>query len=84
MGSDDLFHKRRPKSTADMRRKKESKISLDKILIVCEGEKTEPIYFTELREFYELNTTNVIEVIGNCGSSPSSVVAHAKNYTKNQ
>ena len=45
-------------------------------MIVCEGEKTEPNYFRELRDHYELSTANV-DVTGDCGSSPISVVEKA-------
>lgn len=44
---------------------------------MCEGEKTEPNYFEEAREFYSLNTVNV-EVRGDCGSDPMSIVNFAK------
>lgn len=47
------------------------------ILIVCEGEKTEPTYFEALRR--ELRLTPVeVEVCGEeCGSAPASVVEYA-------
>ncbi|MBI3921325.1 MAG: RloB domain-containing protein [Armatimonadetes bacterium] len=47
------------------------------ILIVCEGEKTEPTYFEALRR--ELRLTPVeVEVSGEeCGSAPTSVVDYA-------
>jgi len=47
------------------------------VLIVCEGEKTEPSYFEDLRK--ELRLTPVdVEVVGKeCGSAPISVVDHA-------
>ena len=47
------------------------------MLIVCEGEKSEPHYLEELRDYYGLNTAN-IEVDGKCGSSPMSVFNHAR------
>lgn len=42
MGGDDLFKRNR---TTRMRRKTSIKDTRDRILIVCEGEKTEPQYF---------------------------------------
>ena len=45
MGSDDLFHKRKAKQTRDLKRKKDKRAPYDKVLIVCEGGKTEPNYF---------------------------------------
>lgn len=48
-----------------------------KVLIVCEGEKTEPNYFQGLRDYYGLNTANV-EVCGECDSNPMSLFRYAK------
>lgn len=70
------MHKR-AKSTKELGRKKAQR-SGDLILIVCEGEKTEPNYLNELLR--ELNIHEVrakIDVIGECGSAPQSVVKHA-------
>lgn len=79
MGSDDLFKKKRlAKKNKELSRKLPNKKPLKKILIVCEGSKTEPNYFEELRDYYKLNTTSVIDVTGDCGSSPLSVYKHAK------
>lgn len=47
MGTDDLFHKRRAKKAKDLRRRKARRDPYDKVLIVCEGSKTEPYYFTD-------------------------------------
>lgn len=80
MGSDDLFKKKRTaKKSKDLSRKVPTKAPLKKILIVCEGEKTEPNYFEELRDYYQLNTASVIDVTGDCGSSPLSVFRHSKS-----
>ena len=72
MGSKDLFHKRKAKASADLGRKKAKRSLYDKVLIVCEGEKTEPNYFRGLISHYELNSANVA-IDGRCGSSPKSV-----------
>lgn len=76
MGTDNLFHKRKAKAADKLERRKARRASYDKVLIVCEGEKTEPNYFNELINFYKLNTANV-EVDGTCGSSPKSVFERA-------
>lgn len=76
MGSDNLFHRRKAKQAKELARKKAKRERYDKVLIVCEGEKTEPNYFNELKDHLELNSANVV-VTGNCGSSPISVVDHA-------
>lgn len=77
MGTDNLFHKRRAKSVRALSRRKPSREPYPKVLIVCEGEKTEPHYFYGLRDHYGLNSTNV-EVTGGCGSDPMSVYRYAK------
>lgn len=47
------------------------------VLIVCEGGKTEPYYFSGLRDALRLNTAN-IEICGKeCSSSPRGVVDFA-------
>jgi hypothetical protein len=47
MGSDNLFHKRKARQIESLRRKKARRASYETVLIVCEGEKTEPNYFKE-------------------------------------
>ncbi|MEO4108715.1 RloB family protein [Acinetobacter pittii] len=48
----------------------------DLVLIVCEGTKTEPNYFKQLVQEERLSSAN-IEITGDCGSDPVSVVRHA-------
>jgi hypothetical protein len=77
MGSDDLFHKRKQRVAASLRRQKAKRAPYDRVLIVCEGAKTEPNYLTELRDAYRINTAN-IDICGDeCGSDPRSVVNYA-------
>ncbi len=76
MGSDDLFHKRKAKAADSLKRRQSKRESYDKVLIVCEGEKTEPNYFKELVAYYKINSANV-DVDGSCGSSPRSVLERA-------
>jgi len=75
MGTDDLFHKRKERKVAFLRRKRAMKAPYDVILIVCEGKKTEPNYFTELKKAFRLSNTNV-RICGR-GSDPLSVVDFA-------
>lgn len=77
MGSDDLFRKRKAKKQQDHRRKAAKREPYDRVLIVCEGEKTEPLYFNGLRDHYRLNTANVA-ITGKSGSAPSSILETAK------
>lgn len=77
MGSDDLHHKRKARRAKDLARRKSSRAPYDRVLIVCEGSKTEPNYLRELIDCLKLSSANV-EVDGDSGSSPVSVVQHAK------
>ena len=76
MGSEDLHHRRKARQAKDLSRKKKKRDPHERVLIVCEGEKTEPNYFNGLIDFYRINTANVA-VDGNCGSSPICIVDHA-------
>ncbi|MFA5985517.1 MAG: RloB family protein [Methylococcaceae bacterium] len=75
MGSDNLFQKRKQNAANSSTRRKACRARYDKVLIVCEGSKTEPLYFEELIDHYEINTANV-QISGECGSDPLSVVNH--------
>jgi len=77
VGSENLSHKRRARSSRDLARKKAKRARYDRVLIVCEGLKTEPNYLSELIDGLKLNSANV-EVDGSCGSSPVSIVKYAK------
>ncbi|MBV4459410.1 RloB family protein [Pseudomonas sp. COR58] len=78
MGTDNLFHKRKAQK---LQRNKPSRKPYEKVLIVCEGRKTEPNYFNELKDFYEIDTAN-IHISGDCGSDPISVVRHGEDLFK--
>ncbi|MBW2576106.1 MAG: RloB domain-containing protein [Deltaproteobacteria bacterium] len=75
MGTDNLFHKRKERKAKLLRRRRATKAPYDVILIVCEGGKTEPNYFTELKKAFRLSNANV-RICG-CGSDPLSVVDFA-------
>lgn len=86
MGSDNIHGKRKARKTESLKRSRAKRDSYDTVLIVCEGEKTEPNYFTELRDDLKLNTAN-IEITGNPdGSSPMDVVnygfEHYQDYDR--
>jgi hypothetical protein len=49
----------------------------DRVLIVCEGEKTEPYYFAGLRLHYRLSSAN-IEITPANGTDPMSIVSFAE------
>lgn len=75
MGTDNLFHKRKAKGAGELSRRQPLCAPYDKVLIVCEGEKTEPVYFRELIDHYKIHSANV-RISGDCGSDPVSVVKH--------
>ncbi len=83
MGSDDLHHKRKSRQKRDLARRKSSRKSYDRVLVVCEGSKTEPNYLRELIDYLELSSANV-EVDGSGGSSPISVVRYAKHLYREE
>ena len=76
--SDKLFQKRKLKNQKHYKRQKPSVPERKRVLIVCEGEKTEPLYLRALVSHLGLTTAEV-EVCGKCGSAPTSVVQHGEN-----
>ncbi len=78
MANDKLFQKRKAKSKKDIARKAARISPYDRVLIVCEGEKTEPYYFEDIKIHHDIDSANIV-IDGNCGSSPISVVKHAFN-----
>ncbi len=83
MGTDNLFHKRRAKKAADLKRKKAIRQPYPKVLVVCEGEKTEPRYFAGLKDHYHLNSAN-IEICGDCGSEPLKIFHEARDRYRDE
>lgn len=77
MGTDNLFHKRKAKNAKNIQRRAVKRKAYDKILIVCEGRKTEPNYFIGVKNYYGLHTANV-EISGALGSDPKSIIRFAK------
>ena len=59
------------------RRGRQVREPYDRVLIVTEGEKTEPLYFRELIKAYRINTANVHVTSSTSGSDPISVVQAA-------
>jgi FMN phosphatase YigB (HAD superfamily) len=57
MGRDNHPRERQARQLA---RKQGLREPFDRVLIVCEGSKTEPLYFQELRAYYRLNTAHVV------------------------
>ena len=76
--SDQLFHKRKAERKKFAKKSVPSRI---RVLIVCEGEKTEPGYFKFLRKKLDL-TAAVIVVSGESDSAPGSVVKFGRDKLK--
>ena len=83
MGSDDLFHKRKKRGTQALTRRRAKRAPYARILVVCEGKKTEPNYFNGLKNDLHLNSANV-EITGDSDSSPTSVVAFSKERYRDE
>lgn len=78
MGKDDLFRKRKEQNVVQLERLLGERAKGPRFLIVCEGQKTEPYYFKEFCQFYQLHTPRVRIAPGEQGSSPDCVVAYAE------
>lgn len=76
------MQKRKPRGRRAISRRAGIREAYKKILIVCEGKKTEPLYFTNAREFYQLSTVNV-KITGE-GKDPMSLVNVAKAKYKEE
>lgn len=61
-----------------LERKKNQRASYDRILIVSEGSKTEPLYFKEIRQAYRLQSANVEVQPSELGTEPIQVVQYAR------
>ncbi len=77
MGTDDLHHKRKAKMARDLARKRASRAPYERVLIVCEGRKTEPYYFLGLRTALRLNRANVVIADKKKGLDPTALVRYA-------
>lgn len=66
----------RPRSREALKRREPRREPYDRVLIVCEGSKTEPSYLHELIAHHQLSSANV-QITGEGGSAPNSVVEYA-------
>lgn len=81
--SDQLYHKRKARSQASLKRKRAKRAPYDMVLIICEGEKTEPNYFKALIDDLQLNTANIKILKNTAGSAPRTIVDSAlEEYKK--
>ncbi len=77
MGTDNLFHKRKARKIETLRRKAAKQKPYDVVLIVCEGKKSEPNYFSGLRAALRLSSANIKVVNNPRGSDPLNIVSFA-------
>lgn len=64
---------RRDRSRKSLKRPGPKREPYDRVLIVCEGEKTEPNYLKEMIAHFQLSSANVA-IVGEGGAAPISVV----------
>ena len=62
-------------SKSSLKRGKQLREEYELIAIVCEGTKTEPFYYDDVKKVERLPSANIF-VTGDCGSDPLSVVRH--------
>jgi hypothetical protein len=62
----------------DLRRRAAVRQAFERLLIVCEGEKTEPQYLNEIRQDLRLATAHVQVQPGHFGTEPLQVVQYAE------
>ena len=77
MGTDNLHHKDKKRSARSLERQRAKRRPYDRVLIVCEGAKTEPGYFEELKSILRLATANITICGKECNSDPLSIVNFA-------
>ena len=82
MGSEDLFKKRKARKLKDQQRRIVFCKSYDRVLIVCEGEQTEPLYVEDFKHEYDLSSANVVVTDASNGSDPVSIIKHAEKLYK--
>lgn len=76
MGTDNLFHKKR--QVKDLQRRQAKRNPYKKVLIVCEGTKTEANYFKGLKDKYRLNTV----MIQGAGNNPTGIIQLAEQQSE--
>lgn len=67
----------------DLRRRAAIRQPFDRLLIVCEGEKTEPQYLEEIRQEHRLATAHVQVQPGAFGTEPLQLVRFAEHLFRN-
>ena len=73
--ADQLFKKRQ--AAGKQARAKETRVGKKRILIVCEGEKTEVEYFKGAVHVLGIDSS-LVKICGNCGSDPMNIMKYAQ------
>ena len=76
--SSKLFQKRKARTKNDLKRKDATRRPIKRILVVSEGEVTEPSYFEAFKTFAKLVNVDVDVCGKECDSAPKSVVNFAE------
>jgi hypothetical protein len=74
----------RERQARALQRKKGKRPTYDRVLIVCEGEKTEPNYFDEIRVLLRIPTAHVQVLPSALGTQPRQVVDYAEQVFREQ
>lgn len=74
--------RKKPRSGREVRSSRPKREPYARILIVCEGSKTEPNYLNEVVSFLRLSSANIKIYGEECGSSPATVVQFAVEQAK--
>lgn len=80
MGTDDLFKKEKQKR--EERKASIKREVLDNILILCEGEKTEPNYFNGFKREYRLSNITVRGLGWNTDKITEEAIKQKRNYSE--
>ncbi len=75
--NDQLHHRRKAATRSSLERRTRDRSPNQRILIVCEGEQTEPRYFRSLVDSLKIPFVEV-EICFDCASAPIRVVEYAK------
>jgi hypothetical protein len=70
-------------ATRDLKRRAAVRQPYERLLIVCEGEKTEPQYLSEIQRAYRLATAHVQVLHSQFGTEPQQVLEYALTVFKN-
>jgi RloB-like protein len=68
----------RARGANSFRRRRSLRAPYERVLIVCEGEKTEPNYFEEIRQKARLSNAHIQAIRSELGTDPANVVRAAE------